>query len=46
MFVEQVMNEMDKNHDENDTERNNDARMYQRKGMHFGIVLQEKMLFF
>lgn len=34
LFVEQVVNEIDKNHDENDTELNNDARMYQRKDEH------------
>lgn len=32
MYVEQVVDEADKNHNEDDTDPNNDGRMYQKKG--------------
>lgn len=31
MFVEQIVDEADKNHGEDDTDANNDGRMYKKK---------------
>lgn len=41
MFVEQVVDEADKNHGEEDTDPNNDGRMYQKKGEKWVIFIHK-----
>lgn len=44
MFVEQVIDEADKNHGEDDTEMANDGRMYQKKGIKIDVKSSENKL--